>query len=401
VRTFALANMGRHRADGFDLCDQTHCQVVRAATKDTDAAAQATAGRVLLYRGAPASIYYTASCGGRSERPSAVWPGAEDPPFLPSREDPAADETPWTAELPFSSLGRALNAAGFRGTLRDVRVAARSASGRVAALALDGLTPHEISGQDLRVAVGRTLGWQYIKSAAFTVARTSGGVRFAGQGSGHGVGLCVIGSAALAAKGRTTAQILSTYFPGLIVGPGVAAAVPTDVLVSLPAGDEGERSAIVAAAVKARDELVRELGAGKPARLTLRFHPTVDSYTRTTGQEWYTAATAIGDEIQFVPLAVLRERGILDRTIRREIARRLTAPALASRPLWVREGAARYFAEPPAGHDRNDARGRVECPRDSELAQPQSPGALANASARAEACFTRAINAGRKWSDVR
>ena len=29
IRTFALANRGRHRADGFDLCDQTHCQVLR------------------------------------------------------------------------------------------------------------------------------------------------------------------------------------------------------------------------------------------------------------------------------------------------------------------------------------------------------------------------------------
>ena len=28
VRTFALANEGRHRAEGFDLCDLTHCQVV-------------------------------------------------------------------------------------------------------------------------------------------------------------------------------------------------------------------------------------------------------------------------------------------------------------------------------------------------------------------------------------
>jgi peptidoglycan hydrolase-like amidase len=26
IRTFAVANRGRHRADGFDLCDQTHCQ---------------------------------------------------------------------------------------------------------------------------------------------------------------------------------------------------------------------------------------------------------------------------------------------------------------------------------------------------------------------------------------
>ncbi len=98
VRTFALANRGRHRADGFDVCDQTHCQVVRAATQATDAAAQATAGRVLVRNGAPASIYYTASCGGRTEKPSAVWPGAEDPPFLPSHNDDACQGAPaWTA----------------------------------------------------------------------------------------------------------------------------------------------------------------------------------------------------------------------------------------------------------------------------------------------------------------
>src|SRR5205085_7881024 len=36
VRTFALANVNRHGADGFDLCDQTHCQVLRAAPPATD-----------------------------------------------------------------------------------------------------------------------------------------------------------------------------------------------------------------------------------------------------------------------------------------------------------------------------------------------------------------------------
>ena len=85
IRTFAVANLKRHGADGFDLCDQTHCQVVRAAVAATERAAQATAGRLLLRNGVPASIYYTASCGGRTEIPSDVWPGAEDPPFLPSR----------------------------------------------------------------------------------------------------------------------------------------------------------------------------------------------------------------------------------------------------------------------------------------------------------------------------
>ena len=29
IRTYTATNRGRHGADGFDLCDQTHCQVMR------------------------------------------------------------------------------------------------------------------------------------------------------------------------------------------------------------------------------------------------------------------------------------------------------------------------------------------------------------------------------------
>src|SRR6185312_1335189 len=94
IRTFALANRGRHRADGFDLCGETHCQVVRAAVAATERAARATSGRVLLLGRAPAQIFFSASCGGRTEIPSEVWPGAEDPPFLPSKEDDACGGAP-------------------------------------------------------------------------------------------------------------------------------------------------------------------------------------------------------------------------------------------------------------------------------------------------------------------
>jgi stage II sporulation protein D len=217
VRTFALANAGRHRADGFDLCDQTHCQVVRRATPTALRAALATAGRMLVHDAVIASVFYSASCGGRSEIPSAVWPGADDPPYLPSHDDEACRGEPlWSAELRSSDLGRALRAAGFRGrALRDLSVASRNASGRVARLRLAGLKPDQISGQQLRIAVGRTLGWQHIKSTVFEIRRIGDVYRFTGRGSGHGVGLCVIGSARLAAEGRTTSDILRHYFPGL------------------------------------------------------------------------------------------------------------------------------------------------------------------------------------------
>ena len=217
VRTFALANRGRHRADGFDVCDQTHCQVLRAATPATEAAAQATAGRVLLRNGAPASIYYTASCGGRTEKPSAVWPGADDPPFLPSHDDDACQGAPaWTAELQAADLLRALRAAGFRGQrLTDVRIASRTSSGRVAQLDLIGLPRADLRSG----SAGRR------RPRARLAAHQEHGVRspapgrfyrFSGHGSGHGVGMCVIGSAKLADQGedrrRYPGPVLSRAF---------------------------------------------------------------------------------------------------------------------------------------------------------------------------------------------
>ncbi len=222
VRTFAIANLGRHKNDGFDLCDLTHCQVMAASsTAATRAAAAATAGRILTYRGQPAAIFYTASCGGQSELPSDVWPRAQDQPFLTRHKDEDCRRLPeWTTEIATTELLRALNGAGLKGDgIGNVRVARRSGSGRAAALRVEGLDPDEITGDDLRFAVGRALGWQLIKSTAFDVKRTSIGYRFTGRGSGHGVGLCVIGSARMAAQGYGAAKILAEYFPGTEISP--------------------------------------------------------------------------------------------------------------------------------------------------------------------------------------
>ena len=170
IRTFALANAGRHRADGFDLCDQTHCQVLRAANASHRARGRRRprAGSCCATAVRRRSIY-SASCGGHTEIPSRVWPGAEDPPLPPSQEDDACQGAPaWTTEIDERDLLRALRARGFTGDrLRDVRIASRNRSSRVARLKLEGLRPDEISGQDLRVVVGRTLGWQRIQSTAF------------------------------------------------------------------------------------------------------------------------------------------------------------------------------------------------------------------------------------------
>jgi stage II sporulation protein D len=428
IRTFARANQGRHRADGFDLCDQTHCQVLRNATAATERAAAATAGQLLVHAGVPATVYYSASCGGHTSAPSEVWPGHEDPSYLPSKTDDACERTPaWEAELRTPDLVHALHASGFRGSLRAMKIASHTASGRVAVLRLDGLTPDQMSGQDLRMAVGRTLGWQHIKSTAFELKKHDDVYRFSGHGSGHGVGLCVIGSAKLAERGVPAAKILARYFPGLEIArdrdrpiatetaarrapvpsaPAARARPSPDVALSLPDEDEGDRAVIQRQVVRARDDLAQTLGVAPPAHVTVRFHPTTDDYERATGRAWFTAGAFVNGELHLLPLATLRNRDLLERTVRHELVHLMIDGPLASRPAWVREGAAIYFAggPPVAGEPQRPAfkpDPRASCPTENELLRPVSVGALANAYARARTCFAKQIQSGRSWREVR
>jgi hypothetical protein len=245
------------------------------------------------------------------------------------------------------------------------------------------------------------LGWQFIKSTAFALQRSGDGYRFTGRGSGHGVGLCVIGSARLAEQGKSAEDILRQYFPGLTIRGvperSTAAAPAAATSIYVPRGDEGEQAALAREADRAREEIARALGLAAP-RVTLRFHPTTAEYERATGAPWFTSATVVNAEVHLLPLQVLRDRGVLDRTIRRGIAHVMLDPALKSRPAWVREGAAIYFTEP-----KTDIRPdpKASCPSDRELLKPVSAGALSNAFARARACFAKQIDSGRSWKDVR
>jgi len=347
-----------------------------------------------------------------------------------------------------------------RTVARALRQGCCNASGRVARLAVDGLKPDQISGQDFRVAVGRTLGWQHVKSTSFDLRKTDNAYRFSGHGSGHGVGLCVIGSARLAERGVGAEEILARYFPGLEISPsagsqltrsdqgqtrvrsrsdpapatpskppakppiltpektgvrsgsdpGLTPAVGTElvpeILLSLPDDDEGERNAIVKQTLKARDDLARSLGVPAP-RVTLRFHPTTDDYERVTGQAWFTSGAVVNSELHLLPLAVLRDRGVLERTIRHELVHLMADAALGKRPVWVREGAAIYFAGEqmipgePQQRPAFKPEPRASCPSDNDLLHPVSVGALSNAYARARACFAKQVAAGRSWRDVR
>jgi stage II sporulation protein D len=422
IRTYAAANHNRHRAEGFDLCDTTHCQVMQLASDAARQAALATAGRVLIDRGKPAFVYYSALCGGIPALASEVWPGATDYRPDAPRDDACQDEPAWSNELRAEQIEVALRAAGLRGQrLRGLRVVDRTTSRRAGQLRAEGFTPPDISAHELRMAVGRSLGWQLLRSTAFEVTRTATGYRFRGVGYGHGVGLCVIGAGRRAARGESAEQILRAYFGALTISgapppepttpPAQAALRPVppaappaaatlaDIKLALPAGDERERAALMGLVRRARGDIASRAGVPEPSGITITVHPTVESFGRATGQPWWVAGATVGRTIDLLPVSVLRQRGLLESTLRHEVAHAVVDASLARRPVWVREGLALYFASPDPAAAAPP--GRPACPSDAELLRAVSAGAQREAYSRAERCVRRQLAAGTRWPEVR
>lgn len=74
ARTYALAT-AKHRADGFDVCDDSGCCQAYHATSDARAieAAQSTKGVVGTRDGVIMTTYYAACCGGRTLNGWGTW----------------------------------------------------------------------------------------------------------------------------------------------------------------------------------------------------------------------------------------------------------------------------------------------------------------------------------------
>jgi stage II sporulation protein D len=224
ARTFAMRFRGRHRAEGFDLCDTTHCQDLHlgAITARMRAAAEATRGEILWYDGCPAATYHHRHCGGSTEDARMVWPDAAAP-YLIVHKDAfclARDPGRWSTEIAKRDLARALAASHLEapGRLESLSILERSSSGRAVLLRLAG--PEAISQRaaDLRFAVGRALGWEQIPSDLYDVRDTGEAIVFEGRGAGHGVGMCQTGAAEMGVQGKTYREILAFYYPGTTLG---------------------------------------------------------------------------------------------------------------------------------------------------------------------------------------
>ncbi len=345
VRSFALHQ--RHGHAEYDLCDSTHCQLVHWGGNPerrvaAHAATLATAGETLWFRGLRAEAWFHQNCGGRTASPAEVWPGRKPMPWLTSRTDSyctARGAKEWSADLSLADLSRALAADGLvRPGWRSLTVARRGESGRAVTLRADSA---EISAEEFRLAVGRALGWNRVLSNWFDISRQGERFVFHGRGSGHGVGLCQAGAAAMAASGRSSSQILAQYFSGATLADETsglswqAVRAQGFTLETLDPADAAYMPSLnrALAGAESRSGL-------KPAgQFTVRAFASTQAFRDATLAPGWVAAFTEGDWIGVQPLRTLAGRKLLVSVLRHEFLHALVeSQSSAKTPLWLREG---------------------------------------------------------------
>ncbi len=246
----------------FDVCADDHCQryqgLTRAQNPTVRQAISATRGLLLTYNGRTCDARFSKCCGGVSEFFSSCW-GTEPHPYLAPIADRAdrssfpdltnetearkwilatpdafcntADaqiltqvlnsydqETPdffrWQvsySQAELSDLIRQKSGIDF-GLIIGLDAIERGPSGRIITLRITGTRRTLDVGKELEIR--RWLSPSHLYSSAFTVDVDPATHAFTlhGAGWGHGVGLCQIGAAVMAAQGFAYRAILDHYF---------------------------------------------------------------------------------------------------------------------------------------------------------------------------------------------
>ncbi len=248
----------------FDVCADDHCQryqgIAKGRSRKAVEAVESTRGVFVMYRGEICDARFSKACGGRTEDFENVW---EDKhlPFLVSVSDSETNHPPvvsqgdaedWILSNPsaycnstdqaflrqilpsfdwdttnffrwvidydrerLENLIREKSGIDF-GTLLNLVPVQRGPSGRIVKLRIEGSKETVVVGKELEIR--RWLSETHLYSSAFIVMieRDGNGIPkhflLYGAGWGHGVGMCQIGAAVMAARGMDAETILAHYY---------------------------------------------------------------------------------------------------------------------------------------------------------------------------------------------
>ena len=228
IRSYLFYHRDRHKDEGYDLCDLTHCLVYGGGIPGGQ---NNNENKYVLLgqNGNPLNAYFHSTCGGNLSSPGVYWPVAENQGafrngfdggpgavFNKSQYCQKSPHSDWQARVEEHTLakifGERFNNLGL--VYKDNRVSSLTYLG-------DAREKKQMGIALFLSKIGRELGWSVIKSNDFSVTHNGNAWFFQGRGLGHGIGLCQWGAMEQARQGKTFKEILGFYYPGAEIRQGV------------------------------------------------------------------------------------------------------------------------------------------------------------------------------------
>ena len=173
ARTYAYSGLGRFKAKGYDLTDDTLSQVYRGVGVEdvrSNRAVDETAGICAYHLGRRIDALYHSNSGGYTENSENVF--VSPIPYLRGKEDPYSIGAPndvWTVSYSPLEVEDALKKSGHQvGSVVQIVTRSLSPNGRVTKLDIEGTTKTvTLSKEQIRQVFGATR----VKSLLFNVTK--------------------------------------------------------------------------------------------------------------------------------------------------------------------------------------------------------------------------------------
>lgn len=244
ARSYALAHLGKHSSDGFDLCSTVHCAVysgVGSENSRTNKAILDTIGEVGMYEGKIIDAVFSSNSGGYSESSYDVW-GTKIPYLVGANNMVNLQEK---FPLPpyklndlllndYNSFSGDPTYAGYNKyrwiklvpdtyflhnfklkSLKNIIPLERSKGGSVKKIIIYGEEKQVTLSKDIiRSKLGGLRSNRFIIEKRFNSDGTINEVIFYGSGWGHNVGMDQTAAAGMAERGYTYKDIIKHFYKG-------------------------------------------------------------------------------------------------------------------------------------------------------------------------------------------
>lgn len=209
ARTFALSHLQKHAAEGFNLCDYTHCQAFFGKTTELEImkAVNETKGKVVVDQNLDLiDAAFHSNSGGETANSEDVW--GKKLPYLRSVNDT------FSIKMPNARWERKMSKEDWLTYLQlKHNYPIQDSNARWVAITFkqDNRKPY-LEANNVKVPLKNVRTDLQLKSTFFTIVPQGDTLIFKGRGFGHGVGMCQEGAMRMAKLGYKYTDVINFYY---------------------------------------------------------------------------------------------------------------------------------------------------------------------------------------------